>query len=384
MKAKLLPVDRTFFIMLVVLISFGLLMVYEASAVYSDRAFGSKYHFSLLQAGWILIGSIGMFIFSRIDLEYLKKISPYLFLISIGFLLFILIPTIFAPTVYGARRWLVINPSPLPALPILGRISFQPSELVKLTGIIFLSAFLSSDNFLRKRQASQIFSFFVVFTLVCGLVLLEPNFTTTFVIATIFLGLFFLSDQNIWLFVLGGPIMAIAASLYAYSSEYRRARIHTLFNSENLDKAGAGYHIRQIMIALGSGGLWGLGLGKSRQKYDYLPEVSSDSIFAIVGEELGFIGTTLLILLYLGLIWKGLTIAQQAKDLFSKLLVSGSMVWIAVQTLINLGAMVRLIPVTGVPLPLVSYGGSSTIFIMCAMGLVLNVSRQTQHEKSKI
>lgn len=371
-------IDSIFLSLLFVVVLFGLYMVYGASVAYAERVFDNRFHFVILQIGWVSVGLIGMYIISRLDLEIIRFYAPYLYFLACALLIFVILPTNFAPEVYGARRWIVINPEPLPTIPGLGRISFQPSEFAKLASIIFFASFLSSEKIrdLPFKKTALAFTGYLV--LICGLIFLEPDFTTAFITGVIIMGIYFLSNASLLYFFIAGPIGAIISALYAFSSEYRRARIQTLINPEEVDRAGAGYHIHQIMIALGSGGLFGLGMGKSRQKYSYLPEVTADSIFAIIGEEFGFIGAVLLITLFAALLYRGITIAKKAPDRFSSLLVSGVILWISVQMLINLLAMVRIMPLTGVPLPLISYGGSSTIFMLWALGLVLNVSRKTK------
>lgn len=382
-------VDRSFLYLVLLIAGLGLFLVYEASVVYSDNVFGGKYHFLILQSGWVLLGLIGMAIFASINLEWLRKYSLLLFGVTILLLLFVLLPTVFAPSIYGARRWIYINPSPFPTLPILGRLSFQPSEIAKLTGVIFMSAILAARDLKKSVKSDPYYNFVFmglfssVLLLVCGLVAFEPNFSTAFIIAVIFLGMYFLSNGSLLYFLIVAPVLGIVAAVYAFSSEYRRTRIYTLFDPESIDKSGAGYHIRQIMIALGSGGFLGLGLGQSRQKYAYLPEVTADSIFAIVGEEFGWIGATVLILLFVMLIMRGIKIAKNAKNRFESALVTGVMVWISIQMIINLGAMARILPITGIPLPLISYGGSSAIFLLCGLGLVLNVSKGAKIEADK-
>ncbi len=357
---------------------FGVIMVYEASVVYSDNVFGGKYHFLLLQLNWALIGVCFMLLFSIINLDFLKRISPILFVISLVTLLFILIPTIFSPEVYGARRWLILNPEPLLAIPFLGRLGFQPSELAKFTCILYFASFLTSEKREKSINPVEAAKYFAMLAIVIGFVFLEPNFSTAFIIAMISIVIFFFSNASIMYFLTVFPTFISVVMGYMASSEYRRDRIKTLFDPENIDKLGAGYHIRQIMITLGSGGFWGLGFGKSVQKYSYLPEVTADSIFAIVGEEFGFVGTLFLVVTLAFLIFRGLKIAQKADNRYHMLLAVGVMTWFSVQTLINIGAMARLIPLTGIPLPLVSYGGSSMVFMLCGLGLVLNVSRYSK------
>ncbi len=377
-KVKVESVDLIFTFILSLIILFGVFMVYEASLVYAEMVFGDRLHFVKLQLGWSVIGLAGMYFLSKIDLTILRKYVPLIFFAACGFLMFVLLPTSFAPEVYGARRWIILNPEPFPSIPGLGRASFQPSEFAKLACVIFFASLLSSEKMKSLPFYKSAFIFTGYLGLVCGLIFLEPNFSTAFILGVIILGIYFLSNASLWYFIIIGPLMALNAAIYAFSSAYRRSRIQTLLSPEDVDKSGAGYHIRQVMIALGSGGFFGLGMGQSRQKYAYLPEVTADSIFAVIGEEFGFIGTTLLIVLFGFLLWRGILIAKKAPDIFSSLLVSGVILWISVQLLINLFAMVRIMPLTGVPLPLISYGGSSTIFMLWALGLVLNVSRRTK------
>ncbi len=374
-------VDLPFLIVIFVLLLFGLFMVYESSVIYSDLNFGQKYHFLLQQIGWVFIGLTGMYILSKINLDIIKKYSPYMFIGTLFLLLFILIPTPFAPTVYGARRWFVLNPAGiLPALPFVGRISFQPSELAKLVTIVFLATYFTSEKIFVKYKEHNVLRILTVslIVIVGGLVMLEPDYTTAMIIIIIIAGMYFFANGALKDFFIGIPVLFSLALLYGLSSEYRRLRLITLIKPNSVDTQSAGYHIRQIMIALGSGGFFGLGAGRSKQKYAYLPEASTDSIFAIIGEEFGFIGTILLISLFVFLVIRGIKIAQTSKDRFSALLVIGVMIWMSVHIFINLSAMVRLFPITGLPLPLISYGGSSMIFMLWGLGLVLNVSRSNK------
>jgi cell division protein FtsW len=377
------PVDKVTLVLILVILLFGLFMVYEASVVYADNIFGGKYHFLLQQLGWVTVGLIGMGIFSIINLDLIKKHSTALFILTLVVLLFILIPTIFSLEAYGARRWLILNPKPFPTIPIVDRLSIQPSELAKLTGIIFFSAYLSSNKLSKKfvtfKNELHYYGFYFLFLgLLLGSIYAEPNFTTATIVMVIMLSLLFFANSPLYLFFAVMPIAGLIGSLLVFTSDYRRQRLITLLSPDSVDKFGAGYHIRQIMIALGSGGFWGLGLGKSVQKHLYLPEVTADSIFAVVGEEFGFIGTLFLCTLFLALILRCFSISQNAEDKFPKLLSAGVATWLGIQTIINIGAMVRIMPITGVPLPLVSYGGSATVFLLWGLGLVLNASRNVK------
>src|SRR3989344_1757292 len=287
-------IDKTFLYAILIILFFGFLMVYDASVFYADQNFGLKYHFLILQLGWIFIGLTVAFIVSIIDLSFFKDKANFFFIASVALLIFVLLPPKFGPEIYGARRWFFLNPSPLPKLPFLGIVGFQPSELVKLTGIIFGAAFFSSAKFQKDNLAkiSRNFIFIIVFTAV--LIAEEPDFTTAFITTVILLSIAYYAYAPIKTFLIWVVPIFIAAAVYAVSSSYRMERIQTLFKPEDIDKLGTGHHIRQIMIALGSGGFLGLGFGNSRQKYAYLPEVIGDSIFAVIGEELGFVGAVLL------------------------------------------------------------------------------------------
>jgi cell division protein FtsW len=368
-------IDRPLLFVTLLILCFGFLMVYDASVFYASQNFNLKYHFLILQVGWIGVGLTAAFVTAIFDLEFFKSKANLFFIGTLVILGFILLPTPFAPEIYGARRWFYINPDPLPGVPFLGKVGFQPSELAKLVGIIFGAAFFSSSKFQKEsiEKLSRNFIFIVFFA--AFLIAEEPDFTTAFITAIILLSVAFYAYAPIKTFLTWVGPAFIGVILYAISSPYRMDRIRTLFNPEDVDKLGAGYHIRQIMIALGSGGLWGLGFGNSRQKYAYLPEVIGDSIFAIIGEEFGFLGCVVLIILFGCFIWRCFYIAERSRTKFGELICKGVGTWFALQALINLLSMVRLMPLSGVPLPLISYGGSSTIFMLIGIGLVMNVSK---------
>ncbi len=368
-------VDKFLLIVVLSIVLFGILMVYDASVFYADQNFGLKYRFLILQGCWITIGLIGAAVLSTINLDFIKRNSGFIFIAALVFLTLVLLPTSFAPEIYGARRWFYFNPSPLPRLPIIGVIGFQPSEFAKLAGIIFGAAFFSTAKFKNESSSTTARNYLFLIFIVAALIAVEPDFTTAFITFMILLSIAYFAYAPIKTMLLYLTPVGIAGTLYAMSSSYRLDRIKTLFVPHEIDKLGAGYHIRQIMIALGSGGFWGLGFGNSRQKYAYLPEVIGDSIFAVVGEEFGYLGSVFLITLFILLIGRCFYIAEHAKDRFETLLVKGVTVWITMQALINLSAMVRIMPLTGVPLPLVSYGGSSTLFMLLGLGLVFNVSK---------
>lgn len=372
--------DLKFLGLVILLLLIGMLLIYDASIAYSLNTFGNKYYFLLKHLSWVALGLVGFTFFSLLNLNLLRKYSLFIFVISILCLILVLIPSPFAPSVYGARRWLIINPSPFPAIPLLGTLSFQPSELAKLSGIIYFATLLTGVK-ARNSQRVRNINYLGLTGFICGLILLQPNFSTSMIVAFALTVMYFVSGASMKIVLTEIPLFSVVAVLYALSSAYRRSRIITLITGgDNLE---AGYHIKQVLIALGSGGFFGLGLGSSVQKYAYLPEVTADSIFAILGEELGFVGASFLVILYMCLIWRGFKIASSTKDPFLSLIAYGIVSWVGIQTVINLFAMIKLFPITGIPLPLVSYGGSSTVILLFALGILFNISRSGQNIKSE-
>jgi len=340
------------------LLAFGLVMIYSASVAEGLREFGNKWHFAGKQLQWSLAGLLLMLVTSRISTRLVNNLAPFLLGLGLVLLLLVAIPGI-GVEVQGARRWL-----------LLPYFSLQPAELFKLIQVIYLSAWFR----LKKVQFS---SFVVYLGLVSGLIMLEPDLGTTLVVVLLGISLYFLAGYPfrhlLWL-SLGALAFILMAILAA---PYRMARLTTFFNP-SVDPLGSSYHIRQVILALGSGGVGGVGIGKSRQKYEYLPESTTDSIFAVVGEELGFLGALGLILFLAYLVYLVFRIATLSRDSTSSLLAAGVGAWLGWQILLNLSAMVALTPLTGVPLPLVSYGGSALLSVLLGLGLVLAVARENR------
>ncbi|PIU03154.1 putative lipid II flippase FtsW [Candidatus Shapirobacteria bacterium CG08_land_8_20_14_0_20_39_18] len=355
LKPQIRRIDILLFYLTVALSIFGVLMIFEASSVTAFQDFGDKYYYIRQQIIWIIIGFISLAIFSKINYQVLRKISPILILATIGFLILVLVPGI-GIKLLGARRW--IN---------LGFFGFQPAELVKLSLVIYLSSVFTS----KSRFLPLIF----VLGLLNLLILLEPDLGTAVIISITGFILYFVSGAPLLSLIGFITSSLIGGIILIISSSYRRARLLTFFDP-NRDPLGSSYHLHQILLALGSGGLFGVGIGASRQKYAYLPEATTDSIFAVIAEELGFIGALVLIGLFLIIIWRGFKIAVETPDRFGQLLAVGITSWIGIQMVVNLAAMVSLIPLTGVPLPFVSYGGSSLVINLAGIGILLNISRQ--------
>ncbi len=341
---------------------FGILMVYNASVVEAFELFRDKYHFLKLQFLWAALGWLGLIIMTFIPLDLIKKIAPLALLINIILLILVLIPGLSSQS-FGARRW--IN--------IFG-FNLQPTELIKLTLTIYLSAWLSKEK--------PFWPFLVILSLILSLVMLQPDLGTSIVIILTAVFVYFLSGANLIYLAILGVLGSLSGASLILFSPYRKQRLLTFINPE-ADPLGSSYHIRQALIAIGSGGFWGLGLGQSRQKYQFLPQVTTDSIFAIITEELGFFGASLVILALFFFIFKGLKIAKFAPNSFCKLLSLGITCWIGIQAIINISAMLSLLPLTGVPLPFISYGGSSLIVMLIGVGLLLNISRFQVNPKKK-
>ncbi len=369
--------DLALLVGVLALLVFGVIMVYDASVVYAQESFGGKYHFLILQAGWVGLGvlfativyKIGYRNFSKLGTAFLGAGLVFLFLAAwpnipvLKHLFFIPrgIYDRFFPEIYGARRWFIIIP---------GKLGLQPSELAKFSSILYFSTWLSRG----KRSLLQ---FLIPLGLMSGLILFEPDYGTAMVFAAIGLCIYFVSGASLWKLLPALGVLGVLGVLMIVSSPYRMQRLQTYLNPSTADPLSSGYHIQQILIAVGSGGAFGLGFGQSRQKYDYLPEVTTDSIFAVIGEELGFAGALVVVAAFAFLIYKGLAVARSASDDLGKLMATGVASWFSIQVLVNLAAMTALLPLTGIPLPLISYGGSSMVFMMMAMGLLLSVSRNT-------
>jgi len=376
---------RKFFIAVTSFLLFGLLMIADSTSVSSKNLYGDPYRFVILQATWAVAGLIAFYFFYRIDYRSLVKISRSLFLFNLLALIVLAIVGLmpcstsipFSPCVNGANRWLYLNPPPLPAIPFLGVLGFQPGELAKLSVIVYLASQLSlisqKDKSAKNKKPFEVYLKITV--LMAGLIILQPNMSTAamvFILGTI---IYFVSGAPLKPIFITIPIFLLLAILVILSSPYRMARLKAMISGE--DSSESSYHVKQALVALGSGGFSGVGFGQSKQKYQYLPEVASDSIFAIIGEEFGFIGTVVVVLAYGLFIFKGFRIAKKSQDMFGKLVSIGISSWLGIQFFINVASMTKLIPMTGVPIPLISYGGSSLVFSLIGLGILANVQKNS-------
>jgi len=356
--------DYPLIVIVIALLGVGTVMVLSSSAVWAYYKHNDSLYFLKRQILWVVLGFITMFFLSSYDYWKLKKLSKAILFITIVLLITVLIPGIGVEINY-ARRWIGF-----------GSLTFQPSEFAKLSMIIYLASSLS-----RKREHLENFfvgvvPILVVLGIICSLILIQPDLSTAVIIAITVVVMLFAGGTKTSHLV-GLMLLSVPAGIFLIlSEEYRRKRLFSFLNPW-ADKQDTGYHIIQSLYALGSGGLLGVGLGQSRQKFFYLPEPQTDFIFAILGEELGFIGGLLVILLFALFVWRGCKIALAARDYFGCVLAFGITALIGIQALINLAVVTASMPVTGMPLPFISFGGSSMVITMAGVGILLNISKYT-------
>ncbi len=345
------------FLNTIVLSVMGIFILYESSTYTALLNIGDKYFYVKYQIVWAGLGLIAALIVSRINYKSLYNLALPLLLVSVALLILVFFPGI-GLELKGSHRW--IN---------LGFFVFQPSEILKITLAIYLAAWLSN------KESGRLLAFLILFFVCIFLVAMEPDMGTAFIIAVSSIVVYFLSGSSIKDMGLILLICVVGSILLIKIEPYRVARFTSFQNFDNRDLHNATYHIKQILIALGSGGSFGVGPGKSIQKYAYLPENTSDSIFAIYAEETGFFGSFVLILMFVSQFLLGGLVAARAKSKFGKLLAAGIITFIATQTFVNLASQAVIMPLTGVPLPFISAGGSSLIINFISIGVLLSISR---------
>jgi cell division protein FtsW len=361
---KLFPGDRPFLALLGGLVLLGFVLLASASGPTGYVKFHDSYYFLKHQLIFgLLPGVIGFVLASRIPYSIFRRFSGLMLLVSIALLLSVFIPGLGTDLGTFAKQWIAF-----------GRFSVQPSEIVKLTFLFYVAAWMEkrTESDLKDIHAGLI-PLMIVLGTVMGILLIQRDTGTMGIIVAMALGVYFVAGAPIRYFVAFGGVGAIAMGLILKFSAYRYERLVTFLHPE-LDPKGAGYHINQALLGIGSGGFFGRGYGHSLQKFQALPEVAGESIFAVIAEELGFLLTTAFLVLYVALLQRGFRIAATAKDGFGRYLATGVMCWIGAQALVNIGAMVGILPITGVPLPLVSYGGTALAITLTALGVVVNVS----------
>lgn len=359
-------VDFILFATIMLLLSIGIIMVYSASsyiALHKKMFNNDSMFFLKRQLAFGILGVIIMYITMGIDYHKYKKFAFWIFLGCIPILIFVL----FTSPVNGATRW--IN---------LGFTTFQPSEIAKYAIVIFLAMMIENKGEKMKQFGQGILPCLMVAGVFSFLILLEKNMSIATVIIMVSMIMIFVGGARIK-YLVGLVVGVLVPGLIglAFSAPYRRARMLNFLNPWK-DAAGNGYQLVQSFYALGSGKILGLGIGNSRQKAFYMPEPQNDFIFAIIGEELGLIGCLFIITLFIILIWRGITIAQNAKDIYGSLLAIGITSVIGIQAIINIAVVTGSMPVTGVPLPFISSGGTSLVINLIAMGILLNVSSQVE------
>lgn len=359
-------IDSTLTALIIVTMLFGLVMLSSASSVQGYQDHQDSYYFLKHQILYgVFLGGTAFYVMSTINYHYWRK---YAFAIVVASL--ILVVAVFIPGIglelLGAKRWIVV-----------GGFSLQPSELVKVGFLIYLAAWLEK----RGRDVEDTHYGFIPFMIMLGILVLliaiaQKDLGTTIVIGVISVVVYFVAGAPVKHLgaMFGGGVAAFL--LLVAIAPYRINRIKA-FLDPGADPQGIGYHVTQSLLAVGSGGFLGVGLGHSRQKFNYLPEVATDSIFAIVAEELGFLFAAGIVLLFLAITMRALHIAKQAPDQFGKLLAVGIATWIGFQAFVNIGAMLSLMPLTGITLPFISYGSSSLITLMAGVGILANISRKT-------
>lgn len=347
---------------------FGLVMVYSASGAVPTDKFGGSFYFVLRQIAWAVAGIIAMLILMRID--YQRYASPMLILLLLTVSVVLLLAVFFFPARNGAHRWITF-----------GAFSAQPSELAKLAFIAFLAYFLArrnEDDEQRNFQATFLPAA-VVAGILMALIVKEPDLGTALMIGIIFVVMMWVGRVPTWhLLLLALPVIPIGWYL-VWHVGFRQKRLLAFLNPE-ADPQGAGYQILQSLYAVGSGGLSGVGLGSGKQKLGYLPEARTDFIFAVIGEELGFIGSVLVVVVFGILLWRCLQASFRAPDQFGQLLGIGLTTMLIAQAFFNMSVVLSLVPTKGIPLPFVSAGGSSLLFALAAVGVLLNISEQARRE----
>jgi cell division protein FtsW len=340
------------------LVAFGLVMVFSATSAAAAVGDGDPMHFLVKQGAYALVGVVLLATLSRFDYHGLRPLAPLLLLTALALCVAVLLV---APPVNGARRWFLLGPA-----------SFQPSELAKLAVCIWICARLA------RRPAPRTLGELVkpiglVVGLFCALILAQPDLGTTIALCIVVVGVLLVSGLRARLLAVAGALAVALGAVAIWIEPYRRARVFS-FLDPSYDPEGAGYQILQAIIGIGSGGLAGQGLGQGVQKINFLPEAHTDMIFAVVGEELGLIGSAMVVGGFATFAWAGFRVALHCRDPFGKRLATGVTTLVCGQAAVNLSAVLGIAPLTGIPLPFVSYGGSSLVMLLAAVGILLNIA----------
>lgn len=362
------PFDFWIFAAVILLLSLGTIMVFSSSYYFSVKTVGNSFHLLIPQLEYMALSIIVLVLTMNFDYKRWGKLSPLILMVSIGLLILVLIPGI-GQRQNGAQRWLGI-----------GSKTIQPSEMAKIALIMFLSFSLSKRKEVLQSFTKGLLPYLLLIGFVAGLVLIEPHLSGTLIIVITSCIILFCAGAKISHFV-ALALPAVAAVVVAIlAAPYRFDRVKAWLHP--FDYAmDEGWQTVQSLLAIGSGGLFGRGLGQSMQKYLYIPEPYNDYIFAILAEELGFVGSAFVMLLFLVFIWRGIKVAMNAPDTFGSLLATGITSLIGIQFLFNVAVVTNSIPSTGISLPFFSYGGTSLMFLMFGVGILLNISRYSNYER---
>lgn len=355
--------DFTLIFIVTLLVIFGIIMVFSSSYYYALAKKGDAYYFLKRDLIWSVVGFAAMFVASSINYRFYKKIAPALFVVSIVLLLLVFSPL--GIEINYARRWIGAGP-----------VTVMPGEISKICVIIFCAWFLSKNPEKIRSFSKGVLPLLLLIITYFTLIILQPNLSTAVTISMIIVVMMFVAGMKIFhlfgLFVTGVTGILVMIVL----EPYRMKRLTSFFDPFS-DPMGSGYQVIQSLLALGSGGLFGVGLGRSIQKTLYLPEPQNDFIFAIIGEEVGFIGATAVIICFMILIWRGIHISINAPDLFGTLLGAGITSMVAIQVIINIAVATSSMPPTGITLPFISWGGNALVLFMGSIGILLNISKHT-------
>lgn len=369
-------VDRPLFYLILVLLVIGLIMLFSASYAYSYYYFDNSYHFITPQALFAVLGLVFMGLISLFDYHHLHKFAFPLFFVTLGLLaaVKVLAGTSIAPIINGANRWLYIGP-----------INFQPSEVAKFALVLIFAHLISINYHKMGTFRYGVLPYLIILLMIAGLILVENHVSATLIVLAIAAVMLFIGGVKLrWFAVAGGLAGAGILYLLLYSDKFSYAleRIKGWLDPFNPPEGVDTWQTQQSLMAIGSGQALGLGLGQSRQKYLYLPEPQNDFIFAIVCEELGFVGALVIILLFALLIWRGIVVSLNAQDKFGTMLGIGITAQVGIQVILNIMVVTNTIPNTGISLPFFSYGGTSLVILLCEMGVLLSVSRSSSLDKT--
>lgn len=355
---------------IIALIAIGTVLISSASVVTAQQVTGDPNFYLKEHALALALGLVAMVFGYVVDYSFWRKVAPFMIIGSIILLIALYIPGIGFEH-GGARRWISVGP-----------VFFSPTELYKLSLIVYLAAWFEKRQAHVKKFLYSTLPFIAIIGVTALLVIFQPDMGTFMVIASIAGIMYFVAGASIShvVMMIG---MGIAGMIFLIKTAPYRMERFMVFLNPSADQSGAGYQINQALMAVGTGGLFGLGFGQSRQKFNYLPEADSDSIYAIAAEELGFVRVALIFLLFIVVAIEGFKVAKNAPDGFSRLLAIGITSWIVIQAILNIFANLSLVPLTGIPLPFISKGSTSTVILMLASGILLNISKHTEGETTR-